>query len=347
MADVKTRAYYAPYDNDYYVPDAEGAKRTGKNENWRDIEKGFYLVQAKNDEQDGQFADIEAKDEEQDGRLDAIEAKDVEQDGRLDAIEAVNTQQNLDIQTNRNNITALDTRLTSAESLLDAVSQTSVENSAAIAQLQTDQQTLSDRLDTTNAQLADNSTRLTRAESNIVTLQSESAQASQDITALQGRATAAESDIDTLDASVAALQGDITALQGRATASENDIDALESAQAQIESDITTLDVIGKSFPYTLSSRSLNPGVGFTTGTFSLQNVDLPNGRYSVAIRTPYITAANYKVIFSLDYSNVGEATVNNGVLTGPSFGIRYYNANSEAYTEQTLHGYIVILRKLS
>lgn len=167
MADVKTRAYYAPYDNDYYVPDAEGAKRTGKNENWRDIEKGFYLVQAKNDEQDGQFADIEAKDEEQDGRLDAIEAKDVEQDGRLDAIEAVDTQQSLDIQTNRNSITALDTRLTSAEALLDVTSQTSVENSAAIAQLQTDQQTLSGRLDTTNAQVADNSTRLTRAENNI------------------------------------------------------------------------------------------------------------------------------------------------------------------------------------
>lgn len=78
--------YYNQYRNSLYNPD-EDDRKPGLNDNWKQIQKGFYQVEAQQEAQDSRMTEIENVNTTQDNRLSAVENKNSAQDTRLDAIE--------------------------------------------------------------------------------------------------------------------------------------------------------------------------------------------------------------------------------------------------------------------
>ena len=268
--------YYNEYRNSYYNPDDE-INRPGVNVNWKDIQQGFSLVEAKNNEQDNRLDAVEAKNAEQDERLDAVEAKNAEQDERLDAIEAKNTEQDgrLDaleagqqVQDNRldaieaeqttqnGRLDAIETKNGEQDQMISAIQAKNTEQDAALAQQAEDIADLDTRLTDAegdidaerarntaqDAAIADNSARITRIEDygpRISVIEAEQVTQNQQIAALQAKDTALDADIAALQAKDTALDADIAALQAKDTAQDADIAALDSRLDDVEDAIDT------------------------------------------------------------------------------------------------------------
>ena len=269
--------YYNEYRNSYYNPDDE-INRPGVNVNWKDIQQGFSLVEAKNNEQDNRLDAVEAKNAEQDERLDAVEAKNAEQDERLDAIEAKNTEQDgrLDaleagqqVQDNRldaieaeqttqnGRLDAIETKNGEQDQMISAIQAKNTEQDAALAQQAEDIADLDTRLTDAegdidaerarntaqDAAIADNSARITRIEDygpRISVIEAEQVTQNQQIAALQAKDTALDADIAALQAKDTAQDADIAALDSRLDDVEDAIDTRLTAveQKNTEQDAT-------------------------------------------------------------------------------------------------------------
>lgn len=179
--------YYDDYRNKYYNPDDE-INRPGRNVNWKDIQQGFSLAAAKDDEQDSSITELEEKNAEQDTRLDAAEEKNAEQDTRLDAIEAEQEEQN-------GRLTAIETEQTEQNGRLTAIETEQTEQNSRLDAIETKDSEQDDALAAIRAKDADQDTAIGNLTEDISDLETRMSDTEQDIQNENQRNTAQDQSI--------------------------------------------------------------------------------------------------------------------------------------------------------
>lgn len=203
--------YYDDYRNKYYNPDDE-INRPGRNVNWKDIQQGFSLAAAKDDEQDSSITELEEKNTEQDTRLDAAEEKNAEQDTRLDAIETEQTEQNGRLtaieteQTEQNGrLTAIETEQTEQNGRLTAIETKDSEQDAALAAIRAKNEDQDTAIGNLTEDISDLETRMSDAEQDIQNENQRNTAQDQSISDNSVRITRLESSQATQDQQIASL----------------------------------------------------------------------------------------------------------------------------------------------
>lgn len=203
--------YYDDYRNKYYNPDDE-INRPGRNVNWKDIQQGFSLAAAKDDEQDSSITELEEKNAEQDTRLDAVEEKNAEQDTRIDAIEAEQEEQNGRLtaieteQTEQNGrLTAIETEQTTQNNRLDAIETKDSEQDVALAAIRAKDADQDTAITNLTEDISDLETRMSDAEQDVQNENQRNTAQDQSISDNSVRITRLESSQATQDQQIASL----------------------------------------------------------------------------------------------------------------------------------------------
>lgn len=232
--------YYDDYRNKYYNPDDE-INRPGRNVNWKDIQQGFSLAAAKDDEQDSSITELEEKNTEQDGRLDTLEETAANHDTRLDAIENEQEEQN-------GRLTAIETEQTAQNNRLNAI--------------ETEQTAQNNRLDAIE-------TKNEVQDQDIAAIKTRDAEQDQEIANIDNRLADAEQDIQNENQRNTAQDQSISDNSVRIT-------RLESSQATQDQQITSL--ITTSVDHGAAINNLNQQVAAAADKVRRVATDPPTSR---------------------------------------------------------------------